>query len=227
MGTISVDKLGALSLIAGPVLAFVFFLIQPGGVLIESADLSDHVGSITAAASNVWLSNITALVIALGLVMTTYGLYVVQIGIRGGGNGDALSRAGLILIVFGNVGWVLAQGLTFIMADAQIPEALQAMVPVYTVKSGIVMMSGVAVSLGFLVFSLALSTRDDFNKIAAWIVALASLVAMVGYIVAISDPGQVDTAISVARVCYVAWVIWPIMLGVGLLKAEMPASAGE
>ena len=163
----------------------VFFLFQPGGLLIESADSSDAVASVTAAGSNAALSNITAMVIALGLVMTTLGLYVLQSGVRDGGPGDALSRAGLILIVFGNVGWVLAQGLTLALADAQGP-AIQAMVPVYMVRSGIVLMSGIAVALGFLLFSVALSTRDDFNKIAARIVALASLVAMVSFIVAVS-----------------------------------------
>ena len=66
MGSISVNKLGALSLIVGPVLALVFFLFQPGGLLIENAAPSSPVASITALASNVALTNITAMVIALG-----------------------------------------------------------------------------------------------------------------------------------------------------------------
>ena len=37
MGSISVNRLGALSLIVGPILALVFFLFQPGGLLIENA----------------------------------------------------------------------------------------------------------------------------------------------------------------------------------------------
>ena len=38
MGTISVNRLAGLSLIFGPIIAFVFFLIEPGGLLIDSAD---------------------------------------------------------------------------------------------------------------------------------------------------------------------------------------------
>ena len=48
MGTISVNRLAGLSLIFGPIIAFVFFLIEPGGLLIDSAKVSDAVGSITA-----------------------------------------------------------------------------------------------------------------------------------------------------------------------------------
>ena len=107
MGSISVNKLGALFLIVGPVLALVFFSLQPGSLLIESAEPSNPVASIRAFASNAALTNVTGLAVALGLVMTTVGLYVLQSGVRDGGTGDALSRAGLILIVFGNVGWVL------------------------------------------------------------------------------------------------------------------------
>ena len=227
MGTMSVNKLGGLLLILGPVLAIVFFLIQPGGLLIESADPSDPVASITAVASNAALSNITALVIPLGLIMSIFGLYVVQAGVRDNGVGDALSRAGLTLIVIGNIGWVMTQGLTFVMADAQNPQALQATVPVYSVKAGITLVSGLAVALGFLAFSLALSTRDDFNRIAAWIVAVASIIALVSLIIGISDSSQVETTMLIVRICYIPWVIWSVMLGVNLLKASMPASAEE
>ena len=44
MGTISVNRLAGLSLIFGPIIAFVFFLIEPGGLLIDSATASDAVG---------------------------------------------------------------------------------------------------------------------------------------------------------------------------------------
>ena len=48
MGTISVNRLAGLSLIFGPLIAFVFFLIEPGGMFIDSATASDSVGNITA-----------------------------------------------------------------------------------------------------------------------------------------------------------------------------------
>ena len=140
--------------------------------MIDSAKPSDSAALITAAADNVVLSNLTAIVIALGIIMTTYGMYVVQACLRGSGNGESLALAGFLLLLFGNVGWVMAQGLTLIAADAQSPQAIEAMAPVYSVRLGLILMPGLAIALGFFVFSLALSARPGFNKIAAWIVAL-------------------------------------------------------
>ena len=121
----------------------------------------------------------------------------------------------------------LIAGPVLALADAQGPQAVQTMVPVYTVRSGIVTMSGAAIALGFILFSVALSTRDGFNKTAARIVALASLVAMVSFIVAVSSTSMYDTTISVARVYYLAWTVWPIMLGLGLLKSGASGMAED
>ena len=40
MNFLSTNKLGAISLVFGPTLAFVMFLIQPGGLLLDTAALS-------------------------------------------------------------------------------------------------------------------------------------------------------------------------------------------
>ena len=73
MGTISVNRLAGLSLIFGPVIAFVFFLIEPGGLLIDSADMSDPVGLITAKGANAVLTNVTNIGILLGLTIILSG----------------------------------------------------------------------------------------------------------------------------------------------------------
>ena len=72
MGTISVNRVAGLSLIFGPLIAFVFFLIEPGGLLIDSADVSDAVGSMTAKGANAVLTNITniAIILALALILS-------------------------------------------------------------------------------------------------------------------------------------------------------------
>ena len=41
MGTISVNKLGGLSLALGPVIALIGYFLQPGGMLIDAADPAD------------------------------------------------------------------------------------------------------------------------------------------------------------------------------------------
>ncbi len=219
MSWTSLNKLGGIALVVGPILSIVFFLLQPGGLFIDSADSTDAVGSITALASNTALTNLTAIVISLGLAMMVYGFYAVQSVTRGGG-GDALSRFGLLLIVAGSFGWVLAQGLTLVLADTNL-QKLETMVPVYAIESGTTLMSAMAVSLGILTFSLALSTRDDFNRIAALVIAAVSVVSLVSFIIAASIPEQTDTMVMVGRICYFPWVIWAVMLGVGLIKRDV------
>ena len=78
MGTISVNRLAGLSLIFGPIIAFIFFLIEPGGLLIDSADVSDAVGSIKAKGANAALTNVTNIAIILGLALILSGLYALM-----------------------------------------------------------------------------------------------------------------------------------------------------
>ncbi len=217
MNSISLYRLGGFALIAGPVLSIVFFLLQPGGLLIDNADSSDAVASITSFASNSTLTIVTSMVIALGLLLIVFGFYAVQKITRVDGVGDALSQFGLLALIIGVFGWIVAQGLHLALADADLQD-LNAWVPVYSVYAGITLMSAIAVSLGFLTFSLALSTRDDFNNIVALVVSIVSVVAFVCFIAAAVVPEQTDTMILIGRICYFPWTIWGILLGLDLLK---------
>ena len=217
MNSMSVYRLAGLALIAGPIISIIFFLLQPGGLLIDNADSSDAVASITSFASNSTLTKVTSMVIALGLTLIVFGFYAVQKITRIDDIGDGLSQFGLLALVFGAFGWIVAQGLDLALADADLQD-INAWVPVYSVDAGITLMSAIAVSLGFLTFSLALSTRDDFNNIAALVVSIVSVVALVCFIAAAIVPEQSDTMILIGRICYFPWTIWGIMLGVNLLK---------
>ncbi len=219
MDSMSLNRLGGLALIAGPVLSIVFFLLQPGGLLIDNADSSDAVASITSFASNSTLTKVTSMVIALGLLLIVYGFYAVQKITRIDGIGDGLSQFGLMALIFGAFGWIVAQGLHLALADADLQD-LTAWVPVYSIDAGITLMSAIAVSLGFLAFSFALSTRDDFNNIAALVISIVSVVALVCFIAAAIVPEQTDTMILIGRICYFPWTIWGIMLGLDLPKRD-------
>ena len=223
MGTLSVNKVAGFPLLLGPLLAFIFFLLQPGRLLIDRADIRSAADSITAAADNVVLSNITVMVISLGLVATVYGLYVVNKRVGTSGNGKALAQFGFLFLLIGNIGWIFAQGLTLMLADAQSERALAASASVYSVQSGIILLCGLAVALGFMLFSLAISTRSDSNRPAALIVTLVSLVVLVVYIIGISDNKPVERHDYHSH-CYVVWVAWPIMLGLNLLMDNSPSS---
>lgn len=226
MGSVSLNRLGGIALIAGPILAIVFFLLQPGGILIDPADTTDAEGSINALASNTALVDVTAILICLGLMLMVYGFYAAQNAVRDGGGGDALSRFGLLLLAVGASGWVLSQGLTLVLAHADLDEAgaLAIMLSVYEIEAGITLISAMGVSLGILIFSLALSTRDDFNRIVALIISVVSVISLVCFIVAAAVPDQTDVMIGIGRIAYFPWVVWSVMIGLRLLKRD---AAGE
>ena len=222
MGTISVNRLAGLSLIFGPVIAFVFFLVEPGGLIIDSADVSDAIGSITAKGANAALTNVTNIGIILGLALILSGLYALMRNVTLQGNGKALAQMGFFMIFVGLAGWILAGGMDFILADAQTSDQITGSVPVYYAGSALFYAGGIALGFGGSIFALGLSTRDDFNSIISLLAALVSLAVMVFFMVAIFHNDGRDTFITLARGFYVLLVIWYGYLGFGLMNRPDP-----
>ena len=222
MGTISVNRLAGLSIIFGPIVAFVFFLIEPGGLLIDSADPSDAVGTITAKGANAALTNVTNIAIILGLALILSGLYALMRNVTLEGNGKAFVQMGFFMIFVGLTGWIFAGGVDFILADAQTSEQINGSVPVYYAGSALFYAGGITLGFGGFIFALGLSTRDDFNRMVSLLAALVSLAVMVFFMMAVLDNGGRDIFISLARDCYVLLVIWYGYLGVGLMKRPDP-----
>ncbi len=222
MGAISVNRLAGLSLIFGPIIAFVFFLTEPGGLLIDSAEVSDAVGTITAKGSNAALTNVTNIAIILGLALILSGLYALMRNVTLEGNGKAFVQMGFFMIFVGLTGWIMSGGMDFILADAQTSEQISGSVPVYYAGSALFYAGGITLGFGGFIFALGLSTRDDFNQIISLLAALVSLAVMVFFMMAVLDNDGRDTFISLARACYVLLVIWYGYLGVGLMKRPDP-----
>ncbi len=222
MGTISVNRLAGLSLIFGPVIAFVFFLIEPGGLLIDSAKVSDAVGIITAKSANAALTNVTNIAIILGLALILTGLYALMRNVTLEGNGKALAQMGFFMVFVGLTGWILSGGVDFILADAQTSDEISGSVPVYYAGSALFYAGGIALGFGGFIFALGLSTRDDFNRIISLLAAIVSLAVMVFFMAAILDNANLDTFIGLARGLYVLLVIWYGYLGFGLMNRPDP-----
>ena len=222
MGAISVNRLAGLSLIFGPIIAFVFFLIEPGGLLIDSAPVSDAVGSVTAKGANAALTNVTNIGIILGLSLILSGLYALMRNVTLQGNGKALVQMGFFMIFVGLTGWILASGMDFILADAQTNDQIGGSVPVYYVGSALLYAGGIMLGFGGFIFALGLSTRDDFNRIVSLLAASVSLAVMVFFIMAILSNDGRDTFITLARSFYVLLVIWYGYLGYGLMNRPDP-----
>ena len=222
MGTIAVNRLAGLSLIFGPVVAFVFFLMEPGGMLIDSAKVTDAVGSIEAKGSNAALTKVANIGIILGLVLILSGLYALMRNVTLQGNGKALAQMGFFMILIGLTGWILTGGIDLILADAQTGDQFSENVPVYNVGFSLLYAGGITLGFGGFIFALGLSTRDDFNRVVSLLAALASLAVMVFFIMAVLSNDGRDTFISLARGCYVLLVIWYGYLGVGLMNRPDP-----
>lgn len=219
MNLLSTNKLGAISLVVGPTLAFVMFLIQPGGLLIDSTPGSDAMGLIGVWQANAVMVKITSGFIMLGLALMAFGLYEVHVAHRGS-RGDGLNMAGLALISVGVIAWLGVQSLTITLASTYPPQ--DAWMAVYAIRTSLLLTGGVAVSLGILLFALSvlIDTRGIVFTILTWVAALAGLVGMAEWMVAIFNSDAMDSATTVARGMYIVYVVWLIALGVRLAREE-------
>ena len=222
MGTISVNRLAGLSLICGPIIAFVFFLIEPGGLLIDSAEVSDAAGSIKAKSANAALTNVTNIAIVLSLTLILSGLYALMRNVTLQGNGKAFVQMGFFMMLVGLTGWILTGGIDFVLADAQTADQIQASVPVYYVGSALLYAGGIALGFGGFIFALGLSTREEFNRILSLLASLVNLAVMVFFMAAILSNDGRDTFITLARGFYVLLVIWFGYLGTRLMNRPDP-----
>lgn len=212
-------RLGGTALIAGPVIAFVFIFLQPGVLLIDRVDSTDAAAFIGALSSRPVLSNLTAVAITLGFLMNAFGIWVLSSALRTSGPGGPLSLSGFFLVLFGMIGAGLAQGLTIALAGvADDPAAIAAAMPVYAVKGGITLICGVAVALGYLAIAAAVTARNDFYRPVSIIALLGSVVCLAGYVLAILDPEDDRFWLDMARMTYIVFVVWPIVLGLNLIR---------
>ncbi len=229
MNFLSTNKLGAISLVFGPSLAFIMFLIQPGGLLLETAALSDPAGLIGAWQANAAMVKITSGLIMLGLALMAFGMYEVHVAHRGS-RGDGLNMAGLALISVGVIAWLAVQSLTITLASTLPGQAGGAQGEafsspwnaVYVIRMSLLLSGGVAVSLGLLLFALSvlIDSRGTVFSILTWLAVLAGLVGVVAWTVAIFDSSLLDSATSFGRGMYLIYVVWLITLGIRLAKEE-------
>jgi len=222
MGPNSVNKLEALGLVVGPVLALIFFAIEPGGMFVQPADSTDPAATITSVASNPGIARVTALMVPLGLILMLYGLSGMSRVMRPDTMAAAWSRLGILFMNVGAFGWILTSGLTFILTRTQLDAAqgLESAIPIYMVDSGMGMLSSLAVASGFLAFNLGLSAIYPQGplRITALAIAAVSVICLVAVIIGNAVPDR--TMITVSRICYFPWVAWSVVLGVRFLKGR-------
>ena len=215
MGTISVHKLGGLSLVFGPILAVVSFLIRPGGGLIGGrVDPADPQAAIGVLIANANVAGFSFFLGPIALLVFLFGVRVLVESLKGG-NGEALARFGSLFLGFSVVAWLISSACALTIAGGNAGPAAGA---VYAVGTGINISGGILASLAFLFISLAISTRDDFNKVFALAVVALSLVQAVLAIMSGRDISMLQTTNLVAGFIYTVTVVWSVTLGLGLMK---------
>ena len=209
MGDISVNKLGGLSLIVGPVVALVFYFIQQFGVIGADVDPADGNAVVAALAGNSSLATLTSIGISIALIIMLHG--IVRLAFE---SSDALSSLGMKFVIVGTVGWVIASGLTAAIAGDINNGGL------YGGALGINQFSGIVWSLGFLLVVLGVSGRDYINKNVAYVVALVAIVGLVTGIIGGFDTSTLQTMNLIGGICYIIFTLWSIWLGKDMMARD-------
>jgi len=209
MGDISVNKLGGLSLIVGPVVCLVFYFIQQLGVIGSDVDPADGNAVVAALAGNSSLATLTSIGISIALIIMLHG--IVRLAFE---SSDALSSLGMKFVIVGTVGWVIASGLTAAIAGDINNGGL------YGGALGINQFSGIVWSLGFLLVVLGVSGRDYINKNVAYVVALVAIVGLVTGIIGGFDTSTLQTMNLIGGICYIIFTLWSIWLGKDMMARD-------
>lgn len=215
MGAISTNRLGGASLIVGPLLAVVCFLIRPGGGLVGGqVDPADASASINVVTANADLAGISFLLAPIGLLALVYGLNVFAESLKGG-NGEALARYGTLFFLLALMSWSVGSALTVAIAGGAAAGAAEAL---YAAGTAVSSTGGIFAALGLLALSVGVSTRDDFNKPFALIVAATSAILLVFAVLSARDTSLLQAANTVAGIAYAITTSWSVTLGRGLMK---------
>jgi hypothetical protein len=216
----SVNKLGGLALVIGPIVALASFLIRPGGGLIGGqVDPADGMASIQVIMANGTMSTLSGAGALLGLMVFLYGVNVVVDSLKGG-NGEALARLGALFLIFGLVTWLIGTSAQLVIASGSIDPTSQMGVlgTLYAESLGLGNIGSVLTALAFLCISWAVSTRDDFNRKFAIVVAALSAVLVVVSVMAALNSSMLQTAGMVASVVYLVTVAWSVTIGLNYSK---------
>ena len=120
-----------------------------------------------------------------------------------------------MLFLLALVGWIAGSALTHAIAGGNAGAAAGA---VYVVALAINISASLLGSLSILAIGLAISTRDDFNKPFALIVAAIGALLVVLAVMSGRDLSMLQTANQIAGAGYLITVIWNVTLGLGLMK---------
>ena len=219
MGNMSVNKLGGLSLILGPIVSVISFLVRPGGGIIGgSVDPADSAASIGVLLQHSGSAGISFLLLSIGLIVMLFGLSVLVNNLKDG-EGLAVGRIGLLFILLATAGWVASLALTLTIAGGSVPAvATQSVGAIYAAGLGINVLSSILAAIGFTFVILGLLASAKYNKNVTLLVLVLQLVTLVTSVMAGNDLSFLQTASMIAGGVYVVTVIYLANIGRSMLN---------
>ena len=216
MGNISELKLGGICLAVGPAMAtalFIIFFLILGDSNIDITDFSAVSSDISSAPV---IEQLLLFLPPIGLIMAYYGITVIQGTIGKGENGEALFKLGLPMFGINVIATVIAFGGLW-QAQAWVGASGT---NIAAIAQGISLYSGMIGAIGIVLISLAISTRDEFNSLFAYVIALVFLVVAILSIIGMTNftEDTWKTVNALFGISYIIISLWSIYLGLNMWK---------
>ena len=216
MGNISELKLGGICLAVGPAMAtalFIIFFLILGDSNIDITDFSAVSNDVQSAPV---IQQLLLFLPPIGLIMAYYGMTVIQGTIGKGENGEALFKLGLPMFAINVVATVIALG-GLSQAQSWVGSSGS---NIAAIAQGISLYSSLIGAIGIVLIALAISTRDEFNTLFAYIIAIVFIVVAILSIVGMANFNE-DTwklVNALFGISYIIISLWSITIGLNMLK---------
>ena len=216
MGNISELKLGGICLAIGPAMAtalFIVFFLILGDSNIDITDFSAVSNDVQSAPV---IQQLLLFLPPIGLIMAYYGMTVIQGTIGKGENGEALFKLGLPMFAINVVATVIALGG---LSQAQSWVGSSG-TNIAAIAQGISLYSSLIGAIGIVLIALAISTRDEFNTLFAYVIAIVFIVVAILSIVGMANFNE-DTwklVNALFGISYIIISLWSITIGLNMLK---------
>ena len=216
MGNISELKLGGICLAIGPAMAtaiFIIFFLILGDSNIDPTNFSAVSNDVQSAPV---IQQLLLFLPPIGLIMAYYGMTVIQGTIGKGENGEALFKLGLPMFAINVVASVIALGG---LSQAQSWVGSSG-TNIAAIAQGISLYSGLIGAIGIVLIALAISTRDEFNTLFAYVIAIVFIVVAILSIVGMANFNE-DTwklVNALFGISYIIISLWSITIGLNMLK---------
>ena len=216
MGNISELKLGGICLAIGPAMAtaiFIIFFLILGDSNIDITDFSAVSKDVSSAPV---IEQLLLFLPPIGLIMAYYGMTVIQGTIGKGETGEALFKLGLPMFGINVIATVITVGGMW-QAQAWVGASGT---NIAAIAQGISLYSGMIGAIGIVLISLAISTRDEFNNLFAYVIALVFLVVAILSIIGMTnfteDTWKIVNALF--GISYIIISLWSITIGLNMVK---------